>query len=392
MAKECKKCSCINCGIFNKYMILLFIETFLTIALIFIRYETKFFFGLYLNPIISNISSSFGSLLSFIVFIIYTISHKGKNNKTDSPLIKKNNMNEISMPKKILWILLVSIIAFIYIILDCFIWINDNDINTFAFYFIFLTFFSNLLLKNKLYKHHYISIIIMIILDFIYNIIIVKESIIERNEQNFLIIILYILIYSLELVLYKYYMLIKYIQLYEILFFEGLFLSIFSIIALIILVKIGLINSLWEYYEIIDLKEIIILVSLLIIYFIYNLLQLIIIDYFSPFHILLTNLIPENILYVFFLYDYISGTKELIAAIVIFLIDVFMILVYVELIELNFLGLSTMTKRNIELRARDESMDYDINEINNDDEITLDEYKFELGNRHIQDENNVHNN
>ena len=141
-----------------------------------------------------------------------------------------------------------------------------------------------------------------------------------------------------------------------------------------------------------DLKEIIILVSLTLIYFIYNLLQLIIIDYFSPFHILLTNLIPENILYVFFLYDYISGTKELIAAIVIFLIDAFMILVYVEFIELNFLGLSKMTKRNIELRARDESIDYDINEIINDDDITLDEYKFELGNDQIPDENNVPNN
>ena len=186
MAKECKKCSCINCGIFNKYMILLFIETFLTIALIFIRYETKFFFGLYLNPIISNISSSFGSLLSFIVFIIYTIRNKRKNNKNNLLLIK-SNMNEISMFKKILWILLVSIIAFIYIILYCFIWINDNDINTFAFYFIFLTFFSNLLLKNKLYKHHFISIIIIIILDFIYNLFDGK-SIIKYSAE-----ILYIL-------------------------------------------------------------------------------------------------------------------------------------------------------------------------------------------------------
>ena len=392
MAKECKKCSCINCGIFNKYMILLFIETFLTIALIFIRYETKFFFGLYLNPIISNISSSFGSLLSFIVFIIYTISHKGKNNKTDLPLIKKNNMNEISMPKKILWILLVSIIAFIYIILDCFIWINDNDINTFAFYFIFLTFFSNLLLKNKLYKHHYISIIIMIILDFIYSIIIVKESIIDIYEQDFsfFTIISYILFYSLELVFYKYYMLKKYIQSYEILFFKGLFLSIFLIITLIILIKKEWIYSFWNYYEIIDLKEIIILVSMTLIYFIYNLLQLIIIDYFSPYHILLTNLIPEKIFYLFF--DDSYETEQLIVVIVILLIYTFMILVFIEFIQLNFLGLSKMTKKNIDLRAKNETMEYDINDIINDDEITLDGYKFELGNKQLPDENSVPNN
>ena len=77
-----------------------------------------------------------------------------------------------------------------------------------------------MLLKNKLYKHHYISIIIMIILDLIYKII-AGESIIERHNDyfHFFAIILSVLFYSLHLVLYKYYMLKKYIQSYEILFF-----------------------------------------------------------------------------------------------------------------------------------------------------------------------------
>ena len=391
MSKECKKCCCINFGKINKYMFLILIEIFLTIGLIFIKYQTKFFYLYDLDTIIYNISSSFGSSLSFILFIIYTIRNKRKNNKTNMPLNKKNDMNEISMMKKILWIILVSIISFITFLLNYIYWIDEYDNNTLAFYFIFLTFFCNLLMKNKLYRHHYFSIIFMIVLDLIYNII-VKESIIDIYEQDFsfFTIISYILFYSLELVLYKYYMLKKYIQSYEILFFKGLFLSIFLIITLIILIKKEWIYSFWNYYEIIDLKEIIILVSMTLVYFIYNLLQLIIIDYFSPYHILLTNLIPEKIFYLFF--DDSYETEQLIVVIVILLIYTFMILVFIEFIQLNFLGLSKMTKKNIDLRAKNETMEYDINDIIIDDEITLDGYKFELGNKQLPDENSVPNN
>ena len=36
-----------------------------------------------------------------------------------------------------------------------------------------------------------------------------------------------------------------------------------------------------------------------------------------------------------------------------------MILVFIEIIELNFFGLSTMTKKNISLRAKKEGIDVD---------------------------------
>ena len=69
-----------------------------------------------------------------------------------------------------------------------------------------------------------------------------------------------------------------------------------------------------------------------------------------------------------------------------------MILVFIEFIQLNFLGLSKMTKKNIDLRAKNETMEYDINDIIIDDEITLDGYKFELSNKQLPDENSVPNN
>ena len=111
-----------------------------------------------------------------------------------------------------------------------------------------------------------------------------------------------------------------------------------------------------------------------IIHFIYNLFQLIIIDIFSPFHILLIDLIPDNIIFIFSS----DNSLNLPIAIVCVIINIFMILIFVEFIELNFLGLSKMTKRNIELRARNESIDEDLNDITSEKKISLDEYGIEI--------------
>ena len=391
MSNECKKCNLINCGKINKYAFLILIEVGLYFALIYTLNESIYYYY-DLKPVFYYISSSFGSSLSFILFIIYTIRNKRKNNITNEQFIKTDDMDKISCTKKILWILLVSIIAFISIILDCITWsFRESNKNIWAFYFLFLSTFSICLLKYKLYKHHYISIIIIVILNLLFSII-SGETFIEHITENYfnLIIIFNILFFSLELVLYKYLMFTKYIQSYEILFFEGIFLSSLLIISLIILIKVEYFEFFWGYFDFIDRREIIIFASLTIIHFIYNLFQLIIIDIFSPFHILLIDLIPDNIIFIFSS----DNSLNLPIAIVCVIINIFMILIFVEFIELNFLGLSKMTKRNIELRARHESMEDDLNDINYEKKIILDEYGLELEfkNEKTSDENEASDN
>ena len=192
------------------------------------------------------------------------------------------------------------------------------------------------------------------------------------------------ILYSLELILNKYYMLIKYIKSYEILFFEGLIALLLSIISLIIAIKIGYIDNFWNYYENIDTKEIMIFVSLSLINFIYGILALIIIDIFSPFYFLLADYV-DNLIYFFYTLNEMN-LFTILFSIVILIIYIFMVLIFIELIELNFLGLSKMTKRNIDSRARLESLEsieYDIN--NMDDSIVEgyiipDEKEVELNN------------
>ena len=65
-----------------------------------------------------------------------------------------------------------------------------------------------------------------------------------------------------------------------------------------------------------------------------------------------------------------------ILSFILFFIDAFMILVFIELIELNFCDLSKMTKKNIELRARIDSLND--NSIIIDKEVSFGEYELEI--------------
>ena len=94
-------------------------------------------------------------------------------------------------------------------------------------------------------------------------------------------------------------------------------------------------------------------------------------DIFSPFYILLVDNVQDIIDCFYTLNE--MNLSTIISSIVFLIIYIFMVLVFIELIELNFLGLSKMTKRNIELRAKLESMEaieFDINDFSDADDKT----------------------
>ena len=84
--------------------------------------------------------------------------------------------------------------------------------------------------------------------------------------------------------------------------------------------------------------------------------------------------------------------ENIIVAFFITFIDISMILVFIEVIELNFLGLSTMTKRNIDFRTNLEmENENNINDIIIEDKIIFDGYELELKNEKELDEKTVSN-
>ena len=346
-----------------------------------------------------------GLCLSFIFFIIYKKCNKG--HKTTNIFLLDNMMNktsynkEITNKEKFLWILLGSIIDFIAKIIDSYNWIKGgNCLIYWPSNILLMSLFSYLLLKMKLYKHHFLSIIIIILISVAHTFFSGNLSLdtLKENYKGYIIYFFTEGTFNILYVLYKFFMIKKSIKSYGILFFQGLIELILGIIVLAITTKYcPELDSLFIFIEGIDGKEIFRFVSLIFINFITFVTIFIILDIFTSFHIFLLNIISEIIIC---LAEDIFNSNFYIMIIVysIFLIfSVFVVLVFIEIIHLNFCGLSYMTKKNIEERARldsmlnddnddDEKNDYIIK--NNDDEtINLGEYSLEL-----QEVNNEINN
>ena len=381
------KSKIISLGKTNKFLFLILVGSVLLTSLTIVENFTKFFADENKHPVIYSMTYSIGLSLSFILVIIYKIRSKRKNKGTNLLLNAQNELTSfsvaypshiISFKEKFLWILLTSGINYFAYIFFCIYWFNyDTYLNLWGITLPVMSVFSQFILKIKLYKHHYLAIFIVVIFGFSYNFVVDKFS--EDNIKNYdsyLVQFMTECLISLMNVMYKYLMNKKYIVSYEILFIEGIIELILGIITLIITTNIGAIDNFMDFIEQIDAKEIMLLIVLTLIQFLLYLIEIIIIDMFSPFHIILINIIRDYILF-FANFDKVSLFVSIYVTICI-CVCVFMILVFTEILELNFFGLSKMTKKNIEKRAQIDVID--IYDDNKSERIESRGYVFDLKN------------
>ena len=242
--------------------------------------------------------------------------------------------------------------------------------NLWIFDILFMNLFSYLILKTKLYRHQYFSMIIIIISGLMLNIIEYYKSDDKSNKLNFLEIFAKFLceiFYSISMVISKYNMVKTCCTPYEISFWEGLLEFIFGVIVLIIINTLGVEisgfkhpDNFYELFDNYDIYDFIICFIMILASFIFNIVLLITCDNFTPVHILITLIIRECNNYLKF------EEKNAILNILgffILLIFAFMFLVFIEVIEINICNISYNTKNNIEIRALRESND-DINYYN----------------------------
>ena len=387
----------------NKLIFLVFLGALSYVSLTFVERESKFFDEENYHPIIYTISYSLGLCLSFILLIIYKIQNKRKNKKKillieSGGTVASHSLSDvkkITHLEKFLWLLLVAIIDFIVCLLNCIFWVNMNNyFNSWATTVIALSILSYWILKMKLYKHHYISIISIDIMGILYNVLSNRfdSDIIGDNYIFYLIFSFGEILAYISYVLYKYLMYIKYIKSYEILFYQGLIELPLSIITLIITTSIGKIDNFWDYYDQLDSTEIIVFIFLVIINFIYASNIYIIIDIFSPFHVFILYILSDTM--TAFLHVTQVPYKIFIFAVILLIFSMIMSLIFVEVIELNFCDISKMTKRNIHLRAKlEKSLSIENNEkdlINDEEDIDYKGYLIELRNEdtnELQDKN-----
>ena len=231
---------------------------------------------------------------------------------------------------------------------------------------VFMTIITYFALKYKYYIHHIISLIIIVILSIIMDIIL--GNIMHPNTYLVISSILYFLADIFLYVYYKYLMEKRYYHFTDILFILGIFDSVlvFIIFGIILIEQkirgtYKLIFQFYEYYQKYGVWE---LTSIFLVGFIPKglilyLLELKIVDDLNPNFVCISYQISKMPLTIIS----IKGNIKWVV-LVLEILQIFIFLFYLEVLEYNFCSLNKNTKKNIAERGHNQS----INSNNNDDE------------------------
>ena len=344
------KC-CISIGTIDKNILFLIIGGIFKCLTNILLIKTDYV----VHSLIICIGSSFGMSLSFILLIIYKLRTKKKvkqniqeQSKNQLELIYNNQYKEISQDKY-KYILLTSVLDFLLTI-TLLEFCKDVKINSWIFDIFFLCLFSYLILKIKIYKHHYISIIIIIIAGITLDISLGNYSnFINEIIPNIINIICEIL-FCLCIVINKYTMVYTFASEYEICTYQGIFGLFLYIIIFILSKYLSFLKTLDSNFEY-NIKNIFIFFAIVIIQLIDNLCILFTINYTSTCHFLIIMIFGSLSNYFI---KILNGDGNSIFIIIVLLFILFMTFIFNEIIQLNFCGLSKNTKKNIMLRANKE--------------------------------------
>jgi len=308
---------------------------------------------LFKNQIMMNIYISTSKLFTIIPFILLKINSK-KVSSNDIQIIKNQQdlkyMNK-SEAKRIIagkwgFIFLAVMIYFvnqIFFVLTIKVHSNTTILNI-----LITSLFYYLIFKIKLYRHHYLSIILIIIVGFIIDMILGNLLFdIDNNLGLFFFRLLREVLFSLSSVVDKYILEKKFGSVYEILLTNGVITSTLFIIFAIIDHNFFGIYNYEEYFNNFNTTELLVASGVIITQLGLNVSILFTNKNNSPCHIFIIFIFGQLAYYIDF-----SGSN----AIVIFclIIILFLSFVFNEILEINFLGLSDNTKKNISKRAEDE--------------------------------------
>ena len=307
---------------------------------------------LFKHDIIPNIIVNASQLLTIIphIMIKKQIISGYSGNELDQEYFNNNKLiyNEktnvsVLMEGKYPYIILSSVLNFVQSIVIVFTIVIRT--NTWIMDILFSLIFYYLFFKIRLYKHHYLSIILIILIGIILDLIVGNlQRDIKNNILFLLLSLLREIICSLYDVINKYLMEKKFCSVYEIIFFNGIIdLILFSIFSIFDYYFFKLENY-EDYFNNFNLVELLVIFGTML-----TQLGLIICIFFTnkkntPCHIF--------IIFVFgkFAY-YMNFSANSVIAIIFLLFILFFSLIFNEIIEINCFGLSKDTKKNIINRA-----------------------------------------
>ena len=233
--------------------------------------------------------------------------------------------------------------------------ISFNVISKFAF--------SSWILHTRIYKHHYLSLVIniMALVGFlIYDIITLPEpkSIIYGLKR-----LVSLILYSLEDVYSKILLFFDSISPYTFLFYRGLFLNFLSLLYSIVFIFVEIpdekgnfscvFSRFGKVYE--EKINIILYILFFIINYFYNQNVLLIIDKFSPIHFAVATALETFGSLLMSIWFGIKGNlTEFFIKLAVYFILILAALVYNEFIILNFCGFQKYTEQNLRRNSNTE--------------------------------------
>ena len=378
-----KKLPLFSCAKISKYFLIPFIVPLFCAAISFIVKKLFLDNGkidkikFYL-PKIEFITQILGGCLYFI----YKKNNQKENQKKSDeipvkskhPLIFGDDDNDTEEEKHIKALKIISIISIVELINEEIYAFKtrEGDVDKSSFYLIFVVLLSYLISGIKIYFHQKIYLVFWAL-----GLIIVFVSVELYKELSLQIIfeIIYSILYALQICSYKYIMEKFFVSPFLILFVTGSITFFFDFIFnicynLIYGENIGNIftnikflfngENMKEYFIIIF-----ILILLVILSVIYYILVMLTLYYFSPFLLVVSDLLCPFLLFLLKLFN----NKDFnLLSFIGYLISLVAAIFYNELIVCNFWGLNKNTTENIRKRGQIEHSQSLLDEINNVDE------------------------
>ena len=219
---------------------------------------------------------------------------------------------------------------------------------------VLLAIFSFFLLKYRYYIHNNISLVFFIIMGIIIDLLLEKfQEEFEQKEVGFIIAeFAEIVVETINFCYQKYMIDVLYHNQYYVVFGLGLTLFLFQMVT----VPLHFINNELHEKLVHSFDNIGALITKFIInmifQFLYFLLRILTLANFTPTHLLICLSVSK------FLVTLIQNNSTVkFICIIPFVFQFFSLMVYLEIIELNFWGLNKNTKRNIHQRGKDDLLE-----------------------------------
>ena len=300
---------------------------------------------LHKTPVLNNICISISRFITVIPFVLYKI--RNRRLFTTSSQIEKTKSKDIKyiytdIEKENIkgkWRLIISTGLLHIVEQTCFVYSFQIKTNCWITYILNAAIFYYLIFKVKLYKHHYLCLIIIISIG-------VTIDLVTGNLQNeitgkpFNLLAKYMkeILFSLFNVLAKYIMEKKFVTVYEFSFYDGLInLVAFTIFAILDYKYINL-NDYDKFFDKFNNIELLVIFGIIFTQLGINLTTLFSTKNHTPCHLFIIFIFGNMAYYINF-----QGADPLIIACLIIIL--FLALIFNEIIEVNVCGLSYNTKK-----------------------------------------------